>query len=124
MQDKKKGTTKREQAMELRLKGLTYREIAKLLGGSRQYMTKLLRPSPDIYYLVRARANSCCESCGVPLKNGHMHHKEIKEDKFTHNHPDNLAYLCMSCHKQAHKGDFVSEYQPDTGKFKMKRVRR
>lgn len=96
-------TEPKVRAVELWLKGLTYGEIGMELGVSRQRAQQMIRPTTAIYNLVRARANESCESCGVKLGNGHVHHKttdgKTPED---FNDVSNLMYLCASCHGRKH----------------------
>jgi len=93
----------RTQAIELKIKGLTYEEIGKVLGVSRQRAQQLTRPSVEIFNFVKKRAGGKCESCGVRLNSGHVHHLDNTED---YNDIDNLKYLCVSCHAAAHAGDW------------------
>lgn len=97
-------TKMREKAMELRLKGLTYAEIGAALYVSRQRAQQLTRPEPGIYNMVRDRAESKCEDCGVELAGGHVHHKDQQADNY--NDVSNLAYLCLGCHAQQHTTAF------------------
>jgi len=93
-------------AMELRLRGMTYAEIGKALGVSRQRAQQLVRPPRPIYEAVKARAGGKCELCGLEISNGHVHHKERVND---YNGLDNLQYLCVVCHKGEHPSELQFE---------------
>lgn len=102
-----RATAQRERALELRLKGLTYAEIGKALVLSRQRAQQLTCPPPAIQSAVASRANWQCESCGVPIRQGHVHHKEAKGmTPDSYQDLANLQYLCPSCHREAHAGPF------------------
>lgn len=93
-------------AIELRLKGLTYREIGVLMGFSRQRAQQLTLPPKGMYMIVKKRAEGRCEDCKVPIDHGQLHHIKKQEN---YNDLSNLAYLCCSCHKIRHvrNGDHV-----------------
>ncbi len=97
------------QALRLRLKGLSYAEIGKAMGISRQRAQQLIRPSADIYNFVRRRAESRCQDCGIELVSGHVHHLNQVDN---YNDPDNLMYLCVSCHAIAHGDGLVIPIVP------------
>ena len=100
----------KEKALDLRLKGLSYREIGEALGVSRQRAQQLTRPPRYVYEWVRHKAGRRCEACNVRLDSGHVHHKELgKVDDY--NDMPNLVYLCASCHRAAHTGGAVAEYK-------------
>ena len=98
--------SKKQVALKLRLKGLTYQEVGRRLGISRQRVQQLIRPPREIYNLVHDRAKGRCEDCGIALPhmhNGHVHHEnsvDIHEEDF--NDVKNLVYLCWSCHRKRH----------------------
>ena len=96
--------SQKQQAIDLKLKGLTYREIGKAMGFSRQYAQHLVRPPQAIYDLVKKRAKGQCEQCSVSLENGHVHHR-IADAQDDYNDVDNLLYLCASCHQAVHTPD-------------------
>ena len=98
------GTDIREQALTLRLQGLSFREVAERLGVSPSRVVQITRPHPAIRKQVAARANYCCEMCGIQLNmGGQAHHKTVSEaDPEAYNDVDNLMYLCMSCHRRVH----------------------
>ncbi len=85
------------------MRGLTYSEIGSSLGLSRQRVQQLVRPPAAIYRFVHARAHGRCETCHVHTRSGHVHHKSLN-DTDNYNDVDNLAYLCVSCHRIAHNG--------------------
>lgn len=86
-------------ALEMRLKGLTYAEIGKSLGCTRQRVQQLIRPPMATYNFIKRRANNKCEQCGIELSSGHVHHVSCVEN---YNDIENLQYLCVSCHRKAH----------------------
>jgi hypothetical protein len=90
---------KHRQALELRLKGLTYAEIGSLLGVSRQRAQQLVKPPQHIYDEIRALAKSRCADCGVLINNGQLHHTKSDPTVLEgFNDPANLVYLCIACH--------------------------
>lgn len=97
--DRKISASRRKLAMELRLKGLSYAEIAKALGVTRQRAQQYVRPPKALYDAIRHRAKRRCERCEVTLDAGHIHHKKAMEN---YNSLDNLEYLCVSCHQKEH----------------------
>lgn len=86
--------------MQLRLEGLTYAEIGKMLNISRQRAQQLIRPTADVYQQLRERAQQRCESCGEIERAGHAHHIDVLEED--HNNLNNLEYLCIDCHLARH----------------------
>lgn len=105
-------TTEKEQAMSLRLRGLTYAEIGKEFGISRQRIQQLLSPPPAIERFIKNRAQGKCENCGLDSPKGHIHHRTAtgttSED---YNDIPNLQLLCASCHRLAH-GIYVEPPDP------------
>jgi hypothetical protein len=95
----KKSTGSREEAIELKMKGLSYAEIAKRFGVSRQRVQQMIRPPREVYNEVRNRAKGMCQLCFVELKSGHVHHMGTEDwDDWR-----NLRYLCATCHTALHK---------------------
>lgn len=97
------GGYQRAEALRLKLQGLTYDEVGRRMGVSRQRIQFLLRPPESVYKQVVGRANEHCEDCGSAVVSGHIHH--IDEMRSDFNHPDNLAYLCASCHRKRHSSE-------------------
>lgn len=92
------------EALRLRLSGFTYREIAEQMGIARQRAQQLVRPRIGICELVRKRSNDKCEQCGEAITCGHIHHKVASGiEAADFNAPENLQYLCPSCHTKADK---------------------
>lgn len=87
--------------IQLKLKGLSYREIAKQAGVSRQRIHQLLSPPSAIGLAVQQRAQLKCEHCQIRLLGGHIHHKGGQDG--TWNDLSQLEYLCLSCHRIAHQ---------------------
>lgn len=84
--------------LELWLKGLTYAEIGRRLGFSRQFAQEVMRPLASMKRQVIEEAWFRCERCDCALgKTGHIHH-------ITRTYPPNvrknLQYLCISCHRR------------------------
>ena len=97
------------------MQGMTYHQIANLLGISPQRVQQLTRPNKQVFELLLKRAGNKCEQCGIHLYNrGHVHHKLLPSIPL--NRLDNLMYLCISCHLSIHhppkpkvaKGNFVT----------------
>src|ERR1700738_165512 len=94
---------KREYALELWLKGLTYAEIGIEIAVSRQRVQQMVSPPKAIRDRIKARAHDRCEQCEVELEHGHIHHKNARgrtADDF--NDRSNLEYLCVGCHMSKH----------------------
>lgn len=58
--------------------------------------------SPDMALDVIAREKSCCAVCGLPVDNGHIHHRKPRGfgGGPAANTMSNLLYLHPSCHLQ------------------------
>ncbi len=107
MMNEEKNTRKME-ALNLRLSGLTYAEIAQKLGISRQRVQQIIAPPKYIRDLVVGRAHGRCEICGIFVgKRGHVHHNSCKNENY--NDVDNLELLCISCHILVHNGPYSTE---------------
>ena len=90
--------------LKMRLDGLSYGQIAKVVGLSRQRVQQILQPPADVKKLVRERAKDKCEDCGIWLgESGHLHHNGGGIENY--GEPEKLQYLCPTCHRQAHKGE-------------------
>lgn len=89
----------RDEAIRMKVAGCTYAQIAGELGLTRQRIQQIVRPPSHVCLTVKRRANGCCEKCSTPTTVGHIHHKAPSE---SYNAPSNLAYLCLSCHRQEH----------------------
>jgi 5-methylcytosine-specific restriction endonuclease McrA len=93
-------------AIELRLNGLSYAEIGKEMGCSRQYAQQLTRPPKEVYDFVKNRAKGKCENCREKIASGHVHHRSNRTGTVeNYNDIENLEYLCRSCHRTKHAGD-------------------
>lgn len=97
---------RRDEALQLRLDGLTFGAIAERLGISRQRVQQLLAPPRDVRDSVVIEALGKCSSCQLFVGTaGHVHHIQattIEEENY--NDRANLTLLCPSCHRIAHKG--------------------
>jgi hypothetical protein len=97
---------RRNIVLGLRLSGLTYADIGSRLTISRQRVQQLCRPPRSVIAIVRERAGGFCETCHAPTERGHIHHLTVTTSQIEEYHdPDNLRYLCLSCHRMAHDGE-------------------
>jgi len=98
--------------IDLRLKGLSYAGIGRLIGLSRQRVHQILTEyDTTVYHKLRRfilKRDKTCQRCGSPL-NPHIHHID---DNAANNNPNNLLVLCASCHKMAHHGTDVHDQFP------------
>lgn len=99
-----RNNVERAKAIQLKLEGLTYAKIGKILGCSRQGAQYLTRPSWKVREDVRVRAKDKCEKCGLGMNSsGHYHHTSRHGKTVeSFNSIDNLEYLCKKCHKKNH----------------------
>jgi hypothetical protein len=95
---------RRSEALALRVSGMTYQAIGDLFGITAQSVKAMTFPSTVVIAAVKERAGGRCERCGKPLPvRGHVHHRTIRVEVDTYNHPSNLLFLCASCHAKEHK---------------------
>lgn len=81
---------------------MTYTQIAKKYGVSRQRIQQKICPPQCMKEFIVERDNFKCVLCGTVVGySGHIHHKGYKE---SYNNPANLELLCTSCHVKIHKG--------------------
>jgi len=93
---------RKNEILRMRLDGMTYQQIGKTLGISRQRVQYLISPPPYIRKLVVDRANGRCEICGILVgRSGHIHHEGTTFEDYQDD--DNLKLLCVSCHKRVHQ---------------------
>lgn len=132
----------RRVAIELKLRGATYKQIAALLKITPSYAVRLCAPSKqtkrEIY--IRAtwredpRGKLKCELCGRQVGRGQIHHlltkgntKRVysrdvtKESVANFNRRENLIHLCIACHRTFHSIRFCSS---DVAKECVERIRR
>jgi hypothetical protein len=111
-------------ALELRVRGLTYRRMGKLLRISRQRAQQLVRPSQEIRELIAASALWRCMTCSVRLgRSGHVHHmKHLGISVDAYNMPSNLLYLCPACHRRVHSRDLRRRPRPNIGLISHQRA--
>ncbi len=88
---------------DLLLRGLSYREIAVCAGISTLRACHLLTPPLSVRREVRARADGCCESCGVSTSSGHFHHDTSCSDVSLFNTAQAIFYFCPHCHVVCHQ---------------------
>lgn len=93
-----------DEILGLRLSGLSYAEIARAVGLSRQRVQQILAPPKAIRDQVVIRANGKCERCGIVVgRSGQVHHGSPKhQDGDWYNDVERLQLLCVSCHIQVH----------------------
>lgn len=95
---------RRQRAITLYLSGLSYPQVAATLGLSLGYMRHVIGPPETIRHAVWRRAAFRCERCHTECPSGHIHHREREGiDWVAFNAPSNLEYLCLTCHRAAHK---------------------
>ena len=97
-----KDISKRKTALEKRLDGMTFAEIGKEMGVSRQRVEQWLRPPAEIRELVYKLAGGECENCGIKLnqRNGQYHSMNPEIEEFTTYAHTKL--LCIACHRKEH----------------------
>ncbi|KKN34504.1 hypothetical protein LCGC14_0792990 [marine sediment metagenome] len=92
----------RSKALHFRLSGMTYAQIGKELGISRQRVQQLVSPPKAVRDLVVSRANGECERCSIRVgRSGQVHHSNASNGD-TFNEIENLQLLCIPCHLIAH----------------------
>lgn len=91
----------KEEMLHLKLSGVTYSEVARRAGISKQRVAQILQPPRGVRDLIVERAYGLCESCGVEVgRSGHIHHRGGDFD--TYNDISQLELLCASCHMHKH----------------------
>jgi len=90
----RKGLTK--EMVEMKASGLSYGDIAGRSGCTRQNIQQLFKPKIAEMIIISDRSEAKCEECGQFEQFGHYHHKSY--DFNILNEPDNIIYLCVSCH--------------------------
>ena len=100
-----------DEILELRLAGLSFAEISRRVGVSRQRVQQILAPPKPIRDQVIARAEGRCQECGIEVgASGHVHHGSPEHrDGDWYNQIERLILLCVSCHKRVHDGGEVFE---------------
>lgn len=108
-----------QRAVELRLGGMTYAEIARALKVSKQRIHQRIAPPQVIRIQILKRSNFLCTNCGIFIgTSGHVHHiktKGLELEKY--NDLENLVGLCISCHRKAHR------IEPKSSRGRPKRIR-
>lgn len=93
-----------KEMQELKLAGASFKDIADKFSISRQRVQQIMTPSPEVIQAVKERDKSTCQECGEYVgRSGHVHHKGVT------NEIDSLLYLCLSCHRKAHRGTISDE---------------
>ena len=89
-------------ALDMWLKGMTFKDIGEEMGLTRQRIHAMLTPPTALRKQTYERAGGRCQECGVFLShNGHYHSTDNGTiDDFT----KPLKLLCQACHRKAHKG--------------------
>jgi hypothetical protein len=92
----------KEQIEDMYRDGITYSQIAKKFGISRQRVAQIIFPDRRLYRALQQRAQLRCEECEVYVEHGHAHHLKPNPDGDVTT-LENLAYLCPSCHRKTHR---------------------
>ena len=95
-----------DRAIELRMNGYSYREIAEKIDVPKHFMSRLLSAPKEIVDIVRARAKGKCEHCGKRYKRGFGTHHH-RYDTMKYNDLKNLMLLCYPCHMRIHRVGFL-----------------
>jgi hypothetical protein len=106
----------RAKARKLKIKGLSYAEIGKRLGVSRQRAQQLVAPTPLARKLARAEMGERCAACGATERKLHLHHDSYESA------PSRL--LCVPCHRKAHAGTRAVSPQPGTMNILLTKLKR
>lgn len=97
---------RRIEIFDMWVNGSSYTDIGRAFGITRQRVQQIVRPPRLVHDLVRDRANNTCQGCGIQLRpgDGHVHHVgQAARTPDDFNDPDNLEYLCRSCHRTRHQ---------------------
>jgi len=91
----------KQELLELRLDGMTYKQIGIRAGVSRQRIQQLLCPPKNIREFVINKFGGRCNRCNIFVgESGHIHHNGNNSE--TYNDVENLELLCIGCHRRAH----------------------
>ncbi len=97
-----------KEMQEMKLAGASYQGIADKFGISRQRVQQIMAPSPEVAQSVKTRAGGKCQRCGEYVGvSGHIHHNGSNARDY--DSIDNLEYLCLPCHRKAHKNTISDE---------------
>jgi len=98
------------EAVTLKLSGMTYKQVASVMGVTGQRAAQLVSPPTTVKDQIRRRRQ--CADCMVPIPmlgergygivHGHVHHDKITDTPEQYNHISNLVLLCSSCHSLRH----------------------
>ena len=110
---------------EMLLDGMTYGQIGKHYGVTRQRVQQLLSPPYYIRQQVEKRSNGRCEDCGIIVQSrGQLHHR--LGDLTELNSLDDLQgvrYLCASCHRRHHGKGGIGILELDLTKDEVKQLK-
>jgi hypothetical protein len=95
-----------QMAISLKITGMTYEQVAAVMGISRQRVLQLIKPRHSVQTAVKIRARFCCEECREPIEGGHVHHVDSRLPYPEYNAINNLEYLCAGCHRRKHWDEF------------------
>ncbi len=99
-------TERQEAILKARFAGLTYEQIGKMFGVSRQRIQQVISPPPYIRNIVVEQAYGKCQECGIVVNgSGHVHHGSCMGEDY--NDIENLRLLCISCHRIEHAGVYT-----------------
>ena len=95
--------------LEMRLTGLSYAEIGRQCGVSRQRVQQILAPPKELQQRLKVKYGDECCRCGVRLYGaGHVHHKAVADmTPDSYQDETNLLLVCVSCHTIMHGFDKV-----------------
>ena len=97
----KRDRERQEEILRGRLAGLTYAQIGRQLGVSRQRVHQLIAPPTWIRDRVVKAHDGRCRGCGIVVNgSGHVHHTSCNGEDY--NDIANLQLLCIPCHHRAH----------------------
>jgi hypothetical protein len=99
-----RATLMQDPVLKLRAKGMTWDQIKWRVGEARAL--DILRAPQTTRDAAKARAKGCCERCNrTGASRYDVHHvTAINKNLETYRAPDNVLYLCRSCHVGTHTG--------------------
>ena len=112
-----KAKSRQEIIIQGRLEGLSYTELGKQMGCSRQRIHQIIAPPKETRNAVVLRYQGKCCQCGQVVNgSGHVHHVSCEGEDY--NDLANLQLLCRACHRKAHK--LPATFCPVCGQEKLR----